>query len=82
MGDELLGAAEIQRAEGTNEVVAVVPFLALLGENQARLKHSSGVKPLPYAKYTDKQAAVQLYILIIWHIFYLTWSNVFLFAED
>lgn len=35
MGDELLGAAEIQRAERTNKVVAVVPFLALLGENQA-----------------------------------------------
>lgn len=82
MGDELLGAAEIQRAERTNKVVAVVPFLALLGENQAWLKHNSGVKPLLYAKYTNKLAAVRLYILIIWHVFHLTWLNVLLFVED
>jgi len=35
MGDELLRAAEIQRAERTNKVVAVVcPFLALLRETR------------------------------------------------
>lgn len=36
MGDELLGAAEIQRAERTNEVVALIrPFLALLFDSRS-----------------------------------------------
>lgn len=35
MGDELLRAAEIQRAERTNKVVAVCPFLALLFDSRS-----------------------------------------------
>lgn len=35
MGDELLRAAEIQRAERTNKVVAVCPFLTLLFDSRS-----------------------------------------------
>lgn len=40
MRDELLGAAEIQRAQRTHEAAAVIrPFLALLRKTQRGLRH-------------------------------------------